>query len=524
MIELEPIREYQEESIELLNEKFKEGKKCLLLVWGGGLGKTNAAAEMIYRAMNKNLPSIFIAHRRELIKQAHKRINNFRKIDAGIIMSTEKENRFKKAQIASIQTLQRREQPPAKLVIIDEAHRSVSKQYLKVVNYYKAQGCFIIGLTGTPFRTNKREGLDSLYEDFVSNMPFSRAIPLGYSLPAKVYGSGRISSKGMKLQAGDFRADALMKAFDTENTYINIISNYERYLKGKKVIVFCWSVPGSIKVCEEFLKHGYKAMHVDGETPSKERDNIVEEFTNGDLDLLINYGIAAEGLDAPRVDGVMLATATKSRSKYLQACWRGNRPDPNNTEKKFYIVIDLADNCERFGYPDEDIEVSLEAEDKTESSGVAPVKLCKSCSYMNHASACNCKDCGVEFKKEKKDIEEEEFIELQRENKKKRWLKYKQKDLYKVKTEELEEFAKVKKYSPLWVKFEKERRIKEMKLIKIKDFTGSKPEYYAQCKKLSDLYYGKKIIEGFAYEKEDKQYLIFRQVKKIDNGELIIDN
>lgn len=524
------LRPYQKDSVDLVREKIREGFRIILLALTGASGKTSIAGYMICEAEKKGTRVLFIAHRKELIKQAKARMEEEFGINSGIIMADFKPEPFKIVQVASIQTLQRRELPPAKLVIVDEAHRALAPEYMKVLAEYKSQGAIIIGLTGTPFSANKRVGLKELFEDFVANIKCSELLALGNVLPVKAYGAQSVSSKGMKTLGGDFRQDELMKAFDLDNVYLNLIKNYEKYALGKKTIIFCSGVQHSIRVTEALLNAGYKAMHIDGNTPSKERDLAVEYFRDGRCQILVNCSIACEGLNIPDCEVEILAVATKSKIKYLQMVWRITRPytHPDSTKKTHGILIDMADNYERFAdqgiLPDGDIEVSLEPETKEVSNGVAPVKICPCCSYMNNASAKICNDCNEEFKKSKKEIQEEEFVELAKENKERRWKKYTQKDWYKVSDSDLEAFAKVRGYKPFWVSSEKERRKAEKKVVKIKDSPWVGKQYYRECERLQALYYGKKPIDAamFAFEKEDKMFLIFRYVKKEE--ESVVEN
>lgn len=524
IIQIPEARPYQSECIEEVSAKFKEGKKCILVVLPGAAGKTIIAAIMIKSSVDRKKTVLFKAHRRELIKQACDKFKRFG-LKSGMIMSGQPENLMLPIQIASIQTLQNRKLPPANFIFVDEAHRALSPQYLKILNEYKKQGAYIVGFTGTPFRTNKRERLADLFDDYVANIKASELINQGYITPAKGYGSGRISSKGMKVHAGEFRDAELMKAFDTEEVYKNLIINYKKHAEGKKTIVFCCNVPHSIKCTEAFLNAGYAAAHIDGNTPQKERDEIVKKFGSGEIQVLLNYGILAEGFDVPDTECVILALATKSKIKYYQACWRGQRKSHG---KDYYIVIDMADNWERFGPPDEDIEVSLEAECDTDSNGVAPVKVCPCCSYMSHASAKKCNDCGEEYKKTKKEIEEEEFIELKRENKIRKWKNYTGKDWYKVKDEDLEEFAKIKGYKPFWVKRQREERAAGLKMVKIENFAGSKEEYYKEIKTLQTLYFSKKPIDAskYVFLEETKGTVTFKAVSKQENevNQSVINN
>ncbi len=520
------LRQYQKDAVSLVRDKIREGFRVILLALTGSAGKTSIAGFMIHEAEKKGTRVLFIAHRKELIKQAKARMEREFGIESGVIMAGFKEELHKLVQVASIQTLQRRDLPEAKLIIIDEAHRALAPEYMKVLTYYKSQGAVIVGLTGTPFSANKRVGLKDLFECFVANIKCSELLALGNVLPIKAYGAGSVSSKGMKTQGGDFRQDELMKAFDVDNVYLNLIKNYDKYAKGKKTIIFCSGVQHSIRVTEVLLNHGVKAMHIDGNTPSKERDLAVDYFRADKVDVLVNCSIACEGLDVPTCEVEILCVATKSKIKYLQMTWRITRPCtyPDGRIKTHGILIDMADNYERFAdmgiLPDGDIEVSLEPEVTEAAFGVAPVKLCPCCSFMNNASAKHCNDCNEEFKKSKKEIAEEEFIELQKENKERRWKKYTQKDWYKVKDDELEAFAKVKGYKAFWITQEKERRKSEKKVVKIKDSPWVGKQYYVECERLQKTYYDKKPIDAslFVFEKEDKMYLIFRYVKKEEGG------
>jgi len=513
-MEIEP-RPYQTEAIELLREKAIAGLRVLLLVLSGGAGKTIIAAMLLRESMRKNSYVVFIAHRKELISQAKKKFGNYG-IDTGIIMSGIKEETFKKIQIASIQTLGRRkEYPPAGLVLIDEAHRAYGPQYQKVISHYRRSGALIIGLTGTPFRTSKTEALKDVFQDYVSNITCTELLAAGFLTPAKVVGvEGAISTKGMKSKMGDYSDGDLMLAFDKENVYLNLISNYEKWAKGKKSIMFCCSVEHSIKSAAALTEAGYLFRHIDAETPTALRDQYVDEYNKGICIGLSNYGILAEGFDVPDTEVIIFNTATQSRIKWLQACWRGSRLAEG---KKYYLVIDMADNCEkRFGYPDVDIEVSLEARSEKEESvkGLAPCKLCKECYVILPVSSRECKECGYVFPVKKTKVNEHSFVELARESKYRKWNNFGKKDWDKVPLEELEEFAAFKNYKPFWVRLEKERREKGWKHVKLEGFTGEKKQMYDICGVIQKKYYSQKPIDAhqFVFVRETAGELIFKYV------------
>jgi len=48
-------------------------------------------------------------------------------------------------------------------------------------------------------------------------------------------------------------------------------------------------------IAEEFVANGVKAEWASGETPKDEREKIVRDFRNGDIDVLANCGLYLEG-------------------------------------------------------------------------------------------------------------------------------------------------------------------------------------------------------------------------------------
>ena len=63
-------------------------------------------------------------------------------------------------QVASIDTYRRREHHEADLVIVDEAHSSLSPTYLDVIRHHLDRGATVLGMTATPIK-----GLAGVYED-----------------------------------------------------------------------------------------------------------------------------------------------------------------------------------------------------------------------------------------------------------------------------------------------------------------------------------------------------------------------
>ncbi|MBF0406448.1 MAG: DEAD/DEAH box helicase family protein [Candidatus Riflebacteria bacterium] len=114
------LRPYQELALEALEKKYSEGARSLILWAPTGAGKTVMAGSAIKTALHKGKFVLFLAHRKELIDQCAKKIDALG-LPYGIVMAGYEPDTTAPIQIASIQTLARREMPFAPdMIVIDE--------------------------------------------------------------------------------------------------------------------------------------------------------------------------------------------------------------------------------------------------------------------------------------------------------------------------------------------------------------------------------------------------------------------
>jgi superfamily II DNA or RNA helicase len=148
-----------------------------------------------------------LAHRRELITQCAAKLEDFGVFNYSIIMSGAKMfNPDAKVNVASIQTLIKREFPPADLIIIDEAHRAASKSYRDIlVNYPSAK---VLGLSATPERLDGK-GLDDIFNEIVIVTTVPELINQGHLVKPIIYTGGTFDLTGVKKSKGDYAEDQL---------------------------------------------------------------------------------------------------------------------------------------------------------------------------------------------------------------------------------------------------------------------------------------------------------------------------
>ena len=183
------LRKYQVKAIKRAANSLRNGNKAPLLTLPTGAGKTVIFSEIAKRAVQKNNNVLILVHRRELIKQASKKLADI-KVPHGIIAAGFKPSSHP-IQVASVQTIVRRlnkiNYKPA-LIIIDEAHHSVAGSWKKVLDHFP--NAKRIGVTATPCRLSG-EGLREMFDDLIIG-PNTPAGDHGITIFSGTSGTGNI--------------------------------------------------------------------------------------------------------------------------------------------------------------------------------------------------------------------------------------------------------------------------------------------------------------------------------------------
>ena len=98
----------------------------------------------------------------------------------------------------------------------------------------------------------------------------------------------------------------------------------------RRTVVFATGVQHSVHLRDEFRRSGVRAEHIDGQTPTLERDAILAGLARGDIELVTNCMVLTEGWDQPEVQCLILARPTRHMGLYRQMVGRGLRPAPRD--------------------------------------------------------------------------------------------------------------------------------------------------------------------------------------------------
>lgn len=355
------LRDYQKINKLKIYDSWNEFKSVMLQM-PTGTGKTRLFASIVKDIHNQSIENkkafkvLILAHRQELIRQISENIGVRYGIAHGKIMSKNWEEEFYPTQVASIQTLIRRlekwENKNFDFIIIDEAHHALAPTYIKICETFPEAK--ILGVTATPYRLGKGS-FKKMFDSLIVSSSISEFIKNGYLSDYEYY-SIKPNSKIQNLIDeindfdfdGDYAEKALSKTFDKDKIRANLLDTYFKYASGKKGIIYTINKAHNEHVCKMFVNAGIIASAIDSDTGSDERNRIVRDFKNGNIQVLCNVNIFSEGFDCPDVEFIQLARPTKSLSMYLQQVGRGFRI---HEDKDKVIFLDNVGLYNRFGLP-----------------------------------------------------------------------------------------------------------------------------------------------------------------------------
>lgn len=335
MVELRP---YQTNGIRDIFDAwnpFTQNLMNVLFQMPTGTGKTTVFSEIVRRARLKEKKVLIVVHRKELVEQIVERLSYF-DVEAGIISGTMPPDATKEVQVATIQSLSKREYPVADIVIIDECHHAKACTYKKLWDIYpKAR---FLGVTATPIRMSG-EGFSDLFDTLINSGQLSYFVEHGYLVKIKHFVGVTPDLSSIKVKMNDYAQDELGKLMQDKELMADLVESYHKRAEGKKMIVFAVNIEHSQQIVEEYCREGIAAEHIDANTPKKEREQILKRFRKGETLVLSNVDIVSEGFDVPDCEAVQLARPTKSLALFLQQVGRCMRPSPGKEEG---LVLDNA--------------------------------------------------------------------------------------------------------------------------------------------------------------------------------------
>ena len=238
------------------------------------------------------------------------------------------------------------------MIVIDEAHHALAKTYKGMWDRFpKAK---FLGLTATPCRLNGK-GFTDLFAVLVQSWSVPEFISKGrlatydfVSIKSDGVTQRLIDSLQKRGADGDYQNKEMDMLLNKKPSIERLYQSLEEFGKDRKGIVYAINISHAQKITKLYQENGVKAIAIDSKTPATERQQDIEAFKKGDIQVLVNVDIFSEGFDCPDVEFVQLARPTLSLAKYLQMVGRGLRVAKG---KKNCVIIDNVGLYRVFGLP-----------------------------------------------------------------------------------------------------------------------------------------------------------------------------
>jgi DNA repair protein RadD len=373
------LRPYQSDLIQSARDAMQAGSRRVLIVAPCGAGKTILSTFMGSEHVQRGGRVLFLAHRRELLEQAEDTFRRAGQSTTGIT-------------IMSVQTAARRigTLTAPTMILLDEAHHAAAGTWQTILTAFP--DAYVVGLTATPCRLDGK-GLGDIFERMVQGVTTDWLVDNRYLSPYRYYAPQLADATGIHTVAGDFNKQAVAELMDNPAIIGDAVEHYTRIVPGKQAIVYCASIDHSRHTAAAFTAAGYRAAHLDGDTPGDERTRIIRDFRDRKIMILSNVDLLGEGFDVPACDATIMLRPTQSTALYIQQSMRCMRYVPEKTA----VIIDHVGNCGRHGFPDDDRAWELTTSRiKRKPPPTETFLTCENCYAVYIPPPYECPYCGQE--------------------------------------------------------------------------------------------------------------------------------
>jgi ribonuclease E len=228
------------------------------------------------------------------------------------------------------------------IVICDEAHTALGEKTSACIRAWT--GPVFIGMTATGALIARH--VADLFPTQTSRFDLAQAARRGVIAPLRCMrippGPGVRTIAKVPLRKGevdqDFDQEELAALLDQEPFNVAIADLYKTRFSKTPGVLYTAGVQHAKNVAKAFQDAGIVARAVSGETPKRELAEILAAFERGEVDVLCNAMLLAEGWNSPRATICMHLAPTASRRIYQQRVGRVTRRAPG---KEAGLVIDF---------------------------------------------------------------------------------------------------------------------------------------------------------------------------------------
>jgi superfamily II DNA or RNA helicase len=303
-------------------------------------GKTIAAAGFVEAARSEGV--LILTHRRLLVDQFRRELTEHGYGDRLTEAILDGHTAKRPAAPITIQTyawFARHVKEIARhvyeLVICDEAHTALGEKTSAAIRSLDEP--VYVGMTATEELIAKQ--VSDVFPASVDDLPLTDAARRGLIAPLRCLRVPPVAAiNQVPIVGGDFEERALAQALDHEALNMAAATLYRERFGDTPGVVYAAGVEHAYNLATAFRAAGIKAEAVSGRTPPVKLAEILAGYERGEIDVLINAMLLAEGWNSPRATVIMHLAPTASKRVYQQRIGRIMRIHPR---KEAGIVVDF---------------------------------------------------------------------------------------------------------------------------------------------------------------------------------------
>jgi ribonuclease E len=221
------------------------------------------------------------------------------------------------------------------LVICDEAHTALGEKTSSAIRAFPEP--IYIGMTATEQLIAKQ--VSDVFPASVDDLPLQDAARRGLIAPLRDLRVPPVAAiNQVPIVGGDFDQEILAKTLDHQALNQAAASLYRDRFDNTPGIVYAAGVDHAYNLAQEFRAAGLAAEAVSGRTPPVKLAETLAAYERGEINVLINAMLLAEGWNSPRATVCMHLAPTASRRVYQQRIGRIMRTHPR---KEAGVVVDF---------------------------------------------------------------------------------------------------------------------------------------------------------------------------------------
>jgi superfamily II DNA or RNA helicase len=221
------------------------------------------------------------------------------------------------------------------LVIADEAHTALGDKTSAAIRAFSEP--IYIGMTATEQLIAKQ--VSDVFPASVDDLPLAEAARRGLIAPLRDLRVPPVAAiNSVPIVGGDFDQEILAKTLDHQALNQAAASLYRDRFDNTPGIVYAAGVEHAYNLAQEFRAVGLKAEAVSGKTPPVKLAETLAAYERGEINILINAQLLAEGWNSPRATVCMHLAPTASKRVYQQRIGRIMRLHPR---KEAGVVVDF---------------------------------------------------------------------------------------------------------------------------------------------------------------------------------------